>query len=154
MPVYTLTAEFTDADRKVFGAVLNELTIGFPDFHSGMTVNQKRIKKEELESVPEEVRALKTIALNKEPFKHDRVLLALAAAAQQHDACVEQSDPEYWKAQETPGVDPEVSARYGERRMGEVLAEARAEQAGRALRAYQLLDSTLDTLDRATRNLP
>lgn len=146
MPVYTLTAEFTDDERKVFNAMLRDLAVGFPDFHHGMTVNKKRIKTEELGSVPEEVRAFKAAALNKEPFTYPRVALALEAARQQYDACVEQSDPDYWRAQETPGVDPEVSARYGERRMGEVLAEARAEQTERATAAWRILHSAAGAL--------
>lgn len=139
MPVYTLTAEFTDDDRKVFDAVLRDLAVGFPDFHHGMTVSTKRIKKEELPPVSDEVRAFKAAALNKEPFDLRRVNLALGAMQQQFHACVEQGDPAYWQAMETPGADPEVSARYGERRMGGVLAEARREQAERARAALEIL---------------
>jgi hypothetical protein len=150
MPVYTLTAEFTDDDRKAFAAVLRDISIGYPDYHH--TLRSK--DKDHREAIPAEVRALKAAALNKEPFTYERVLLAEQATQQQYECCVEQSDIHYWKAQETPGVDPKVSAQYGEARMGEVLAEARAEQAGRAEAALTILSRCRNTLDHAEANLP
>lgn len=153
MPKYESVAQFTDADRKVLGEVMRDIAIGYPEFNPTQTVSRKRGAEE---GIPDSVRALKAASLNREPFTHERVGLVLEAVKVQLAACVEQSDPAYWRALETPGVDPEVSARFGERRMGEVLALARGEQATRARAALDLVSSTWYILDpdRDDRDMP
>src|SRR5688500_13196146 len=100
MTVNTLTSEFTDEDRKVLAKVLRDIAIGYPDYHHTLRSSDK----DHRDAIPAEVRALKSAALNKEPFPRERVALALAAAKHQYAGCVKESDPAHWRQFET-GID-------------------------------------------------
>lgn len=140
MPSYVENVVFNERERADIAEVVRVITVAFPEAVPGSLRDRERLHPG--------VRYLNMIANHPgDPVTRDKVEAALEAAREQLAACERESKPEFWQAQETPGVPLEISAQYGERAMGFVLADARKGQAIAARKVVDLLREVAHRLD-------